>query len=401
MGLAFACVVVDDRGRRVRRLREGPTAAAVRQALETEGLLVIDVAEASGGKAPAGALFRPGSHDVLDFTRAIAGLLAAGLPLARALSASTGMLPSRMVALPETLRTQVERGGSIATALAQHPYLFSGLYVGLISAGERSGDLAAAFRRIAGHLEREADIRARLLSAALYPALLAVAGGLAVLILLFAVLPRFADILATSGARLPGSTALLLDLSTALRRWWPAGLLVVGATGLLLGWAASRREGRLAAMRLLAAIPGLGPLRRDLVAARTARLISVLLGGGVPVLSALEGAAESVADPLASEALIATRARVREGAALHRALAESGAFPPVMAQLTALGEQTGRLAEFLGKAADLLDDQVHRTMQRVVALAEPAMIVLFGGLVGFVALSLLQAIYSLNPQTLR
>jgi type II secretory pathway component PulF len=257
---------------------------------------------------------------------------------------------------------------------------------------------SAASRRI---FEREADIRARLLSASLYPALLAAAGGVAVLVLLFAVLPRFADILATSGARLPGSTALLLDLSSALCRWWLVGLVLVCGSGLLLIWAVTRREGRLAAMRLVAAIPGLGSLRRDLVAARTARLISVLLGGGVPVLTALEGAAESVADPLAADALVAARARAREGAALHRALAESEAFPPVLTQLTALGEETGRLSEFLGKAADLLDDQVRRTVQRLVALAEPAMIVLFRGLVGFVALSLLQAIYSLNPQSLR
>jgi type II secretory pathway component PulF len=127
----------------------------------------------------------------------------------------------------------------------------------------------------------------------------------------------------------------------------------------------------------------------------------VLLGGGAPVLSALEGAADSVADPLAADALAAARARVREGAALHRALAESGTFPPVLAQLTALGEETGRLPEFLAKAAELLETQVERTMQRLVAVAEPAMIVLFGGVVGFVALSLLQAIYSVNAGSFR
>lgn len=401
MGASFTCEVVDARGRRARRVEQAATAEAARQSLEAEHLVVLEVTPASGGAARTPGSGRAVGRDVLELTRATAGLLGAGLPLARALGAATTLLSPAGDALADELRYRVERGTPLANALAEHPRLFSGLYVGLIRAGERSGDLAAAFRRLAAHLETEAALRARLISASIYPLLLASAGGIAVLVLLFAVLPRFAEILAQSGAELPRSTALLLDRSLALRRWWPPLLSLPGIATLLLMWTRITPEGRRAAAHLLVRLPVVGPLCRNAVAARAARLLGALLGGGAPVLSALEGAAESIAHPLGADALASARARVREGAALHRALSETGAFPTVMVQLAALGEETGRLAEFLGKAAELLEAQVERAVQRLVALAEPVMIIVFGGLVGFVALSLLQAIYSVNAGSFR
>lgn len=401
MAAVFRCAVVDGRGRRQSRTQRAPSAEAVRAELEAERLVVLQVIEAETHRRESGRAARPRSRDVLDFTRATAGLLSAGLPLPRALAAATAMLPSAMTTVSDSVRARVERGAPLAVGLAEHPQLFSSLYVGLIRAGERSGDFAGAFRKLAEHLEREADLRARLLSASLYPLLLASAGGVALLVLLFAVLPRFAEMLATSGAELPDSTAALLGFSRALQRWWFLLLLFPAAVGPLAIWTRATPDGRRASARLLAAVPLVGPLRRDAVAARAARIIGVLLGGGAPVLSALEGATDSVADPLAADALAAARARVREGAPLHHALADSGAFPTVMNQLTALGEETGRLPEFLAKAADLLEAQVQRRVARLVALAEPAMIVLFGGVVGFVALSLLQAIYSVNAGSFR
>ncbi|MGH7631949.1 MAG: type II secretion system F family protein, partial [Gemmatimonadales bacterium] len=336
-----------------------------------------------------------------ELTRAVAGLLAAGLPLARALGAARTMLRPSMAATVDRIRARVEQGASLAGVLAEERGLFSALYIGLVRAGERSGDLAGTFRRLADHLEREAELRSKLVSASVYPLLLAAGGGAAVLVLLLVVLPRFADMLTASGARLPGSTAFLLALAGGLRAYWGGVIgLAIGVVA-ICAWCRSTAEGRRAAARLVNALPGLGALRRELVGARTARLLAVLLGGGAPVLAALDGTAEGIEDPLAREALEGIRARVREGAALHRAMEETNAFPPVLVQLTALGEETGRLAEFAGKAAQILEERVQRSVQRLVALAEPTMIVAFGGIVGFVALSLLQAIYSVNSGSFR
>ncbi len=402
MGVAYAYEAVDRRGRRVRSLEEALGPDILRAELERRGLVVLEIAPASdrAPSGPAGAP-RPGSADLLDFTRALAGLLAAGLPLAKGLASGGSMLRPRMAAVAHRIQLRVEQGASLATVLAEQDRPFSGLYVGLVRAGERGGDLAGAFHRLAEHLEREAEIRSKLVSASVYPLLLAIGGGAAVLVLLAVVLPRFADMLAASGARLPASTALLLSLAQFLQRYWVvAPPLALAGVGLLL-WSRESGHGRRIAAQVLNTLPGAGGLRRELLGARVARLLAVLLGGGAPVLAALEGAAEAIDDPLTRDSLEGIRARVREGAALHCAMTETGSFPAVLTQLAALGEDTGRLAEFLGKAAQILEDRVERSVQRLVALAEPAMIIVFGGIVGFVALSLLQAIYSVNASSFR
>ena len=282
-----------------------------------------------------------------------------------------------------------------------HRDLFPPHYIGLVRAGERSGDLAGAFARLTEQLEREAQVRSRLLSAALYPSLLAVAGGAAVLVLLLVVLPNFAELLRGTGAQLPRSTALVLALGGLLRRFWVAIPVVIVAASVILQAARATTAGRLRLARLIDAIPLVRTLRRELLAARLARLTGTLLAGGAPLLSALADAAASLGDPLAEATVSRMRAAVRDGASLHHALLAEPTVPPMLAQLVAIGEESARLAEFLLKAAQLFEDRTDRTVQRLVALAEPAMIVLFGALVGFVALSLLQAIYSVNAGSFR
>jgi type II secretory pathway component PulF len=166
-------------------------------------------------------------------------------------------------------------------------------------------------------------------------------------------------------------------------------------------WVNTSEQGARSWASVLIAIPGIGALRRDILAARFARMTSVLLGGGAPVLSALDDAAASLADPLAQVEVSRVRARIREGATMHRALEDSELFPPLLAQLVALGEETGRLGEFLRKAAELFEQRTERATARLVALAEPVMIMVLGIVVGSVALSILQAIYGVNADSFR
>jgi general secretion pathway protein F len=399
---AFSYTAVDRSGRKHRGREAAATGLALSQELETRGLLVLELEPA----APESPQLKTGfglsrRRDVLEVTRALAALLPAGLPLARALDASSNLAQGEVAGALESVRTKVVRGQPLAAALAEHPRLFSPLYVGLVRAGERSGDLAGAFRRLAAQLERDEALRAKLLSASLYPLLLASAGGVAVLILLFFVLPRFVELLQGTGATLPASTAALLGLSTAFRHYWFVVALVPVAATLLLIWSRITDEGRRALSGLLLRLPLVGTLRRQALAARLARLVAVLLGGGAPLVSALDDSLECLDDPLARDEVVRIRTRVREGAALRSALADGALFPPVLTQLVAVGEESGRLQEFVLKAADILEERTERAVQRLVALAEPAMIVTFGGIVGFVALSLLQAIYSVNAGSFR
>ena len=397
MGTTFDYRVIDHQGKRQRGREQAQSPDALTRQLSSRGLLVLDVAPAATAASGTGARLGLGARrGALDLARAFAALLGAGLPVPRALAAAEAMVSASLGPVLSDLRSRVERGESLAASLEAHAGLFSPVTIGLVRAGERSGDLPGAFARLTAQLEREHALRSRLLSVCIYPLVLAVAGGSAVLVLLFFVLPRFAELLQDTGMTLPRSTAALLAGAAAFRAAWPLLLAIPIIAGLLLLGARRSESGRLAQSRLMLGTPGLGTARRQLLAAQFARVLAVLTGGGAPLLAALDSAADSLGDPSARLEGARVRARVREGAALHRALAEGSLFPPTLSQLVALGEETGRLPEFLTKAADLFEERTERAVQRLVTLAEPTMILVFGGLVGFVALSLLQAVYSIN-----
>lgn len=399
---AFAYRAIDLKGKRLDGHSDAASPVALTRALESRGLVVIDVRDATHLTTESGRrAIRGRKQAVLDVTRALAALLPAGVPLARALAATQNIAPKSVGPRLEMLRQQVERGNSLAAALAEQPDLFPRHYVGVVRAGERSGDLDAAFARLATQLEREDELRGKLLSAAIYPILLAVVGTAAVLILLLFVLPRFADLLRGAGAQLPRSTALLLALASGARVYWPGFLILPGLLAMAVMWCRTTEDGARTWSAMLLALPLIGNLRRQALAARFARLTSVLLGGGAPLLSALDDASESIGDVLVRAELRRVRSRVREGLALNRALAEAHIWTPLLPQLVAVGEESGRLYEFLTKAAEIFEQKTERSTTRLVALAEPAMIVVLGAVVGFVALSLLQAIYGINAGAFR
>lgn len=396
----YAYQAVTAGGKRERGQAFAASASALERTLGERGLLVLEIAEPV---APAGGVsFRPGRRrEVLEVTRALAALLPVGMPLTQALGAAQNVGTRDVRAALGAVRGRVERGEMLADALAAHGALFPPLYAGLVRAGERSGDLAGAFARLAEQLEREERLRGRLVSAAVYPLLLTVAGSVAVTVLLVFVLPRFAELLEGSGAALPPVTAFMLSLSTVLRRWWPALLLVPAGLGALGAWMRATAEGRRALARLLLAVPVLRAVRQNVLAARFARLTGVLLGGGAPLVGALDDVRESLADPVAADDVARVRAAVREGQSLRDAVAASPVYPALLAQLVGVGEEAGQLRTFLLKAAEIFEERSERAAQRLATIAEPALIMIFGAIVAFVALSLLQAIYGVNESSFR
>ena len=398
----FAYQVVDGVGKRTRGEAQAASPGALVRSLEERGLFVLDLAEAGAAASARNGGFRIGRRrEVLEFTRAMAALLPVGMPLAHALQAASGVASGDVRDAVVDVRSRVERGDTLSAALVVHDRLFSPLYVGLVRAGEKSGDVDAAFARLAQHLEREEQLRGKVLSASIYPLLLACAGTVAVTVLLFFVLPRFVTLLEGSGATLPRSTAALLAVSTALHKIWPVLLLLPLGLAAFLAWIRSTDEGRRVASRLLLTVPGVRTLRQYALASRFARLVGVLLGGGAPLLAALDDTIESIGDPLARDDTVRIRARVREGSSLRAAVADSTLFPALLAQLIGVGEDAGQLRIFLDKAADIFEERTERATQRLATLAEPGMIVVFGAIVAFVALSLLQAIYGINANSFK
>jgi type II secretory pathway component PulF len=397
----YAYQAVDGSGKRLRGQAQAMSTGALTRTLEERGLFVLDVAESADG-AGARRGFRFGRRrEVLEVTRAMAALLPVGMPLAQALGAATGVASGDVRTALQEIRGRVERGETLSAALAHHGNLFPPIYVGLVRAGERSGDLDSAFRRLADQLERDEQLRGKVLSASIYPLLLASAGSLAVTVLLFFVLPRFVTLLEGSGATLPKSTATLLALSAGLHRAWPVLILIPFVIAAFAAWVANTEEGRRVWSGTMLALPGVSTLRRYALAGRFARLVGVLLGGGAPLLSALDDTIESIGDPIARDDAVRIRTRVREGTSLRGAVGESTLFPPMLSQLVGVGEDAGQLQVFLMKAADIFEERTERATQRLATLAEPAMIVVFGAIVAFVALSLLQAIYGINANSFK
>jgi type II secretory pathway component PulF len=204
-----------------------------------------------------------------------------------------------------------------------------------------------------------------------------------------------------SGAKLPRSTSTLLAFSSVLHRAWPVLLLIPLFIAAFAAWVSNSDEGRRVWSRVMLALPGVSTLRRYALAGRFARLVGVLLGGGAPLLNALDDTIESIGDPVARDDAIRIRTSVREGVSLRGAVAESTLFPALLAQLIGVGEDAGQLQVFLMKAADIFEERTERATQRLATLAEPAMIVIFGVIVAFVALSLLQAIYGINANSFK
>ena len=398
----YAYSAVNTAGRRTRGVEHAASPGALTRTLEERGLLVLDVGEAAADAAAGGAAFKFGRRrEVLEVTRAMAALLPAGMPLAQSLNAAAGVTSGEVRLALNEVRSRVERGETLSTALGAFPRLFAPLYIGVVRAGEKSGDLDNAFARLATQLERDEQLRGRILSAAIYPLLLATAGTVAITVLLFFVLPRFVELLAGTGAQLPATTRFLLWFSSALHTYWwmlfaiPAALVVLGA------WLRQTAEGRRVASGVLLALPLVSTLRKYALAARFSRLVGVLLGGGAPLLTALDDTVESLSDPVARDDAERIRTRIREGGSLRAAINESRVFPPLLGQLVGVGEEAGRLKEFLLKAADIFEERTERATQRLATLAEPAMIVMFGAVVAFIALSLLQAIYGINAGSFR
>jgi general secretion pathway protein F len=327
----------------------------------------------------------------------MATLLEAGLTLDEALSfAATHLGGSGVGRAIRDVRERVRAGSTLATALARHPKIFDEFYRGVITAGERSGRLGESVSRLAEYLERQADLRSRVLNALAYPAIMVVVGSAAILMLLLFVIPRFATILGANGGELPWSAQALVTLSGFVGRWWwLAALATAGAVAAVVLHRATPR-GRLRQDLWLLSMPLVGGLRSRLVTERVARALAGALAGGVHLMEALEIAGEAACDAAFCRELKLCAEGVRRGESLSAHWERGGVFPPLATQMLSAGETSGRLVPMLEHVAKVYGSETERHLRTLVALVEPLVIVLLGGAVAFVAIALLQTIYGIG-----
>jgi type II secretory pathway component PulF len=377
------------------RVTDGVLDAASREAalgeLRRRELFVIALDDAAPKpSAPRGS----GATSLALWTRTLATMLGAGVRLDEALAFGADQAaPTALGTAVRGVRAAVRGGASLAAAMRAHPKLFDPLYVAMVAAGEEGGALPPVLARLADHLEERAELRSQLRASLLYPALLTVVSGVGVTVLLLFVLPRFAEMLADVGGTLPTSTRLLLGASRLLVGWWWLWLALL----VVLGIAARRYAGSVAWHARRLTWPLVGELERAWATARLTRTLGILLGSGVPVLPSLRIARASVGNAAIARAVERAESAVANGARVADALAE--ALPPLAQRLLAVGEESGRLAELCSSVAASYDGEVRRTTRALVGMVEPALVLLFGAVVGWIALAMLQAIYSVNARS--
>ncbi len=403
---AFSFEALDGEGHVRRGTLEADTARAARGLLRAQSLVPLEVQTLAAGDATGAAptlaerlLTRPvfNATRLAIWTRQLAGLVGAGLPLERALTALADEADDeRQRHLVAALRAEVNAGSTFARALARFPREFSPIYCAVIGAGEASGGLALVLERLADDLEERQQLRARLVGAALYPAIVTVVAIAIVLFLVGYVVPQVASVFVGSKRALPLLTVVMLGISDFVRHygWTLLGALVVIAAGarLALTNATFRQKFDGVWLRL----PVIGRLARGYNAARFAGTLGMLAGAGVPILKALQAAAETLSNHALRAVALAALVLVREGAPLASALARTRRFPSLLAMFARLGEQTGQLPAMLERAARQLGNEVQRRALQLATVLEPLLIVTMGLVVMLIVLAVLQPIIELN-----
>ena len=380
--------------------------------LRDQGLLPMQVAQASGAAAAAGgaapaaaaegrrrwfmAKTVTGNH-LGAMTRELATLLRAGLPLDRALELLIGLAPTPAVStLLQQIRDDVRGGKALSQALDARRDVFSRFYVNIIRAGEAGGALGVVLTRLADTMERNKELRENVKSALIYPTILVCVAVLSVMVLLVWVVPQFEQTFAHAGKAMPLPTVIVVVVGTFLKQWWWAVLAFV----VLFAWWARRRladpvvrhrwDARVLRMPLV------GDLVTKVEVARLARTLATLLGNGVALLTGLAIVRETLGNSVLAGALEGVIARLREGKGFGRPLAETGLYPKLATQMILVGEESGRLEEMLNRVAEVYDREVQMAIKRFLAILEPALILGLAVMIGGIVFAILLGVMGMS-----
>ena len=400
----FDYVAIDARGKQVRGAIEADSQAlAINQVREipyfpTRVTERQAKAKTTAGKGDAlqfqikipGLTDRVGAKQLTSFTRQLSTLIDAGLPLVRSLSVLRNqMKPSALKDILETISRDVEGGSTFSEALAKHPRAFSKLFVNMVKAGEIGGVLDTVLQRLAEFAEKSAALMRKIKGAMVYPivVILVIIGVLAVIFRL--VIPTFIEMFEDVGVALPPPTLLLIAIHDFLHSR-QALLIPVALVGLIGLYKLVRRTGKggLALDKVKLKIPIFGSLTQKLAVTRFSRTLGTLITSGVPILQALSITKETAENLVISRAISSVHDSIREGETIAGPLDDSGAFPPLVTSMIAVGEETGNLDQMLIKVADTYDDEVDTAVAGLASTMEPLLIIIMGLIVAFVVISI-------------
>ncbi|MBZ6379793.1 type II secretion system protein GspF [Pacificimonas flava] len=402
---SYEYLAVDEGGREKTGSLTADSEPRARELLRAKKLLPVKVSaqtSASGAARPAprsrSGLFEKklNAKDLTLFTRQLATLVAVS-PLEEALRAISAQAEKAHVArIVGNVHAGVVEGQRLAAALGREQASFPPLYRAMVGAGEGSGAMTEILNRLADLMERQAEVRGKITTALVYPAMLALVALLIIIGLMTFVVPKVVEQFDTMGQTLPLLTEIVIGVSAFLTNWGLLLLAVMAGGALLFARALTNEEFRLRFDSWLLRLPLIGRLIRDLNAARLARTLSTVVANGMPLLDGLSVTARTVRNRKLRQATLGIVEIVNEGGSLSGAMRRAGVFPPLLVHMTASGEQAGRLDVMLGRAADYMEREFDAFTSSALSLLEPGIIVVMGGLVALIVLSILLPIMQLN-----
>ncbi len=395
----FAYQARDTAGKISSGVQEGMNEENAINTLMGRGLMVLSIQQKAGGRITRKKA-KVSETDLVIFTRQLATMVDAGLPLVTGLTALFEQSdPKRQAGLRQIIgevSAQVQNGATFYESIVKHPQVFTRLYTSMVKAGESGGLLAEVLDRLAGFLEASARLRKKVKSAMTYPAIVISIALCITTFLILKVVPVFAEIFADFGAKLPAPTQFLIDLSYIMRTYWYLIFgTIVGVFYAIRAWMNSAKGAKIWD-RWKLKLPIFGPLTHKICMTRFARTFAQLIRSGVPILEVLQIVGDTSGNSVVTDALKGVSDDVEKGDHLTASLARQPIFPAMMVRMVAAGESTGKIDNMLEKMADFWDEEIEATLNALTSLMEPILIVFLGVIVGGIVIAMFLPIFKLN-----
>ncbi len=401
---SYAYQARDERGATKKGLLDAPDQVSAASTLAQRGLIVVSIAESTsgqrrqGGKAGVKKIGKVPEADMVMFTRQLATMIDAGIPLVQSLSALTEQTTNKnFKPLLEQLTAIIETGEQLSTTLAKFPTVFDRLYVNMVRAGESGGALSEILDRLASYQEASSKLKKKVKSSMSYPFIVMTMAFIIVVFLMVKVIPVFAGIYADFKAKLPAPTAILIQVSDLMRSPWGvvAGVILVVAVVFFLKYIKTE-NGRKKWDKVKLKFPVFGPLLQKISISRFARTFAQLIRSGVPIIETLNIVASSSGNWLVEVATLDAIKAIEKGDSIGPSLAKHPIFPPMIIRMITAGESTGKVDVMLEKIADFYDSEIDSMLSGLTALIEPLLIGFLGVVIGGIVLAMFMPIFKLH-----
>jgi len=389
----------DFSGQLVKGIAEGSSAGAVSRTLMERKLVPITISETKqvfNTEIFTGAFRGSGVSEMANFTRQLATMLTAGLPLTDALNLLKVQSSAGLAAVTSQILNDVQSGVALSTAMGKHPNMFSKIYVALVKAGESAGVMETVLNRLAEGLEKSRDFRMKVKGAMIYPIIILIGMVLVMAVMMIVVVPKMKMLYADFGAELPWSTKVVMGISGFMATYW--WLVVIGTAAIFFGLRAfiNTPGGRYKWDTLFFKLPITGPLARNMMLTEMARTLSLLVGSGVSVVEAIIIVSETEGNAPVEKDMRRIAKQVEKGFPISISFSESEMFPPIVGQMIAVGEETGKLDEVLSKLAGYYETESEQKIKGLTTAIEPIILMILAVGVGFLMYAVIMPIYTLT-----